>query len=102
MVRLMRWDRLTLTALGGIAVFLIGAALLLADARPLFAPVIGMIGGIGALALANQARLIIRQLPRPSSTLPIVGRQLLRAALLLSVSALDVNCTRIANDRRTK
>jgi hypothetical protein len=56
----MRWDRFTLTALGGIAVFLIGAALLLEDARPLFAPVFGMVGGIGALALANQERLRLR------------------------------------------
>jgi hypothetical protein len=37
----MRWDRLTLTAFGGIAAFLIGAALLLNDGRSLFAPVIG-------------------------------------------------------------
>jgi hypothetical protein len=47
----MRWDRLTLTALGGIAVFLIGAALLLEDAGTLFVPLFGMVGGIAALAL---------------------------------------------------
>jgi hypothetical protein len=56
----MRWDRLTFTALGGIAVFLISGALLLEDARPLFAPVIGMVGGIAALALANHKRLKLR------------------------------------------
>lgn len=56
----MRWDRLTLTALGGIAVFLIGAALLLEDAQPPFAPVIGMVGGIAALALADRERLRLR------------------------------------------
>jgi len=42
----MRLDRLTFTALGGIAVFLIGTALLLEDGRALFAPVFGMVGGI--------------------------------------------------------
>ena len=41
----MRLDRLTFTALGGIAVFLIGTALLLEDGRALFAPVFGMVGG---------------------------------------------------------
>jgi hypothetical protein len=53
----MRWDRLTLTAFGGTAAFLIGAALLFEDARELFAPVIGMIGGLAGLAHANQERL---------------------------------------------
>jgi hypothetical protein len=38
----------------------IGAALLLEHARPLFAPVIGMVGGIAALALANHERLKLR------------------------------------------
>ena len=53
----MRWDHLTLTAFGGIAAFLLGAALLLADAHDLFTPVIAMIGGIAGLAHANQERL---------------------------------------------
>jgi energy-converting hydrogenase Eha subunit C len=48
----MRLDRLTFTALGGIAVFLIGTALLLEDGRALFAPVFGMVGGIAAVASA--------------------------------------------------
>jgi hypothetical protein len=49
----MRLDRLTFTALGGIAVFLIGTALLLEDGRALF----GMVGGIAAVASANHERL---------------------------------------------
>src|ERR1700758_4616137 len=53
----MRLDRLTFTALGGIAVFLIGTALLLEDGRALFAPVFGMMGGIAAVASANHERL---------------------------------------------
>jgi len=52
--------RHTLTAIGGIVALLIGGALLLEDARPLFAPVIGMVGGIAALALAHHARLKLR------------------------------------------
>jgi hypothetical protein len=56
----MRWDRLTFTALGGVAAFLVGIALLLGDERPLFAPVVGMVGGIGALAMANHERLKLR------------------------------------------
>lgn len=56
----MRWDRLTFTALGGIAAFLIGIGLLLEDARSLFPPVFGMVGGIGALAMANHERLKLR------------------------------------------
>jgi len=56
----MRWDRLTFTALGGVAAFLVGIALLLADERPLFAPVFGMVGGIAALAMANHERLKLR------------------------------------------
>jgi hypothetical protein len=53
----MRWDRLTLTALGGIAALLMGIALLIEDERPLFAPVLGMIGGIAAVAMADHERL---------------------------------------------
>jgi hypothetical protein len=53
----MRLDRLTFTALGGIAAFLIGTALLLEDGRALFAPVFGMVGGIAAVASANHERL---------------------------------------------
>jgi hypothetical protein len=56
----MRWDRLTFTALGGVAAFLFGIALLLGDERPLFAPVFAMVGGIGALAMANHERLRLR------------------------------------------
>jgi len=56
----MRWDRHTMTASGGIAALLIGAAMLLEDARPLFAPLIGTVGGIAALALANHERLKLR------------------------------------------
>jgi hypothetical protein len=56
----MRWDRHTMTALGGIAALLIGAMMLLEDARPLFVPVIGMVGGIAAVALANHERLKLR------------------------------------------
>ena len=56
----MRWDRLTFTALGGIAAFLIGIALLLGDERPLFAPVFGMVGGTASLAMANHERLKLR------------------------------------------
>ena len=53
----MRWDRHSLTAFGGIAALVIGAAMLLADASTVFVPVIGMVGGIAALALANHERL---------------------------------------------
>ena len=56
----MRWDRLTFTALGGVAAFLIGIALLLGDERSLFAPVFGMVGGIATLAMANHERLRLR------------------------------------------
>jgi hypothetical protein len=56
----MRWYRLTLTALGGIAALLMGIALLLQDERELFAPVFGMIGGIAAVAMANHERLRLR------------------------------------------
>ena len=46
-----------MTAFGGIAALVIGAAMLLADASAVFVPVIGMVGGIAALALANHERL---------------------------------------------
>jgi hypothetical protein len=46
-----------LTVFGGIAALVIGAAMLLADAGAVFVPVIGMVGGIAALALANHERL---------------------------------------------
>ena len=52
----MRWDRHTLTAFGGIAALVIGGALLLADARAAFVPVIGVVGGVAAMALANHER----------------------------------------------
>ena len=53
----MRFDRLTYTALGGIAVFLIGVALMLEEGRALFTPVFGMVGGVAAVAAANHERL---------------------------------------------
>jgi uncharacterized membrane protein YhhN len=53
----MHWDRLTFTALGGIAALVIGAAMLLEDAGAVFVPVIGMVGGIAAMACASQERL---------------------------------------------
>jgi hypothetical protein len=53
----MRWDRLTFTAFGGIAALVIGGALLLEDASAVFVPVIGMVGGIAAMALASHERL---------------------------------------------
>jgi len=53
----MRWDRLTFTALGGIAVFLIGTVLLIEDGPALFASVFGMVRGIAAVASANHERL---------------------------------------------
>jgi hypothetical protein len=56
----MRWDRLTLTPLGGIAALLLGMALLLEDELPLFAPVVAMVGGIAAVAMANHERLKLR------------------------------------------
>jgi uncharacterized membrane protein YfcA len=56
----MRWDRLTLTAFGGIAGLLLGVALLLEDERSLFAPVVAMVGGFAALVMANHERLRLR------------------------------------------
>jgi hypothetical protein len=53
----MLWDRHTLMAFGGIAALVIGGALLLEDGRSAFAPVIGMVGGIAAMARASQERL---------------------------------------------
>jgi hypothetical protein len=53
----MRWDRHTLTAFGGTAALAVGGALLLADAGAAFVPVIGMVGGVAAMALANHERL---------------------------------------------
>jgi hypothetical protein len=56
----MRWDQLTFTALGGIAAFLTGAALLLEEGTAPFAPVFAMVGGLAALAMANHERLRLR------------------------------------------
>ena len=53
----MRWDRHSLTAFGGIAALAVGGALLLEDASAVFVPVLGMVGGIAAMALANHERL---------------------------------------------
>lgn len=47
-------------AFGGIAALLIGGALLLAEARAAFLPVLGMVAGIAAMALANHERLKLR------------------------------------------
>ena len=47
-------------AFGGIAALVIGGAMLLADASAVFVPVIGMVGGIAAMALANHERLKLR------------------------------------------
>jgi hypothetical protein len=44
-----------LTAFGGIAALVIGAALLLEDASAVFVPVLGMVGGIAAMG-APQSR----------------------------------------------
>ena len=52
----MRWDRHSLMAIGGIAALLIGA-MLLADASPMFVPVLGMIAGVAAVTAANHERL---------------------------------------------
>ena len=56
----MRRDRHTMMAFGGIAALLIGGALLLAEARAAFLPVLGMVAGIAAMALANHERLKLR------------------------------------------
>jgi hypothetical protein len=53
----MRWDRHSLTAFGGITALVIDGALLLADGSAAFVPVLGMVGGIAAMALANHERL---------------------------------------------
>jgi hypothetical protein len=53
----MRWDRQSLTAFGGIAALAVGGAMLLEDASAVFVPVIGMVGGVAAMALANHERL---------------------------------------------
>ena len=53
----MRWDRHSLTAFGGIAALAIGGGMLVADGSAVFVPVIGMVGGIAAMALANHERL---------------------------------------------
>ena len=60
MVRLMRWDRHSAMAFGGIGALVIGGALLLVDASAAFVPVISMVGGIAAMALANHERLKLR------------------------------------------
>jgi hypothetical protein len=44
-------------AFGGIAALVIGGAMLLEDADVAFVPVIGMVGGVAAVALANHERL---------------------------------------------
>jgi NO-binding membrane sensor protein with MHYT domain len=53
----MRWDRHTLTEFGGIAALVVVGALLFEDAGAAFVPVIGMVGGVAAMALANHERL---------------------------------------------
>jgi hypothetical protein len=59
-VPVMFWDRHTATALCGLAALLIGATILLADAPAVFAPVAGMVAGIGGMALANDERQKLR------------------------------------------
>jgi hypothetical protein len=53
----MRWDRHTWTAFSGIAALAAGGGMLLADAGAVFVGVVGMVGGIAAMALANHERL---------------------------------------------
>jgi hypothetical protein len=53
----MRWDRHTWVAFAGIAALVIAGVLLLEDASAAFVPVIGMVGGIAAIALASHERL---------------------------------------------
>ena len=56
----MQWDRHSLMAFGGVAALVLGGAMLLADASAVFVPVIGMVAGIAAMALANHERLKLR------------------------------------------
>ena len=44
-------------AFGGIGALVIGGVMLLADAGAAFVPVIGMVGGVAGIALANHERL---------------------------------------------
>jgi hypothetical protein len=53
----MGWDRHSLTAFGGSAALVIGGALLLEDAGAVVVPMLGMVGGIAAMALANRSGL---------------------------------------------
>ena len=53
----MRWDRHTLTAFGGVVVLTVGGAMPLEDASAVFVPVLGMVAGGAAMALANHERL---------------------------------------------
>jgi hypothetical protein len=60
----MRWDRHSWTAFAGIAALVIGGVMPFAEASSAFTPVIGMVGGIAAVALANHEQLKLRiQLP---------------------------------------
>jgi hypothetical protein len=60
MIAGMRGFRQSLMAIGGIVTLVMGGALLREDARLLFAPVLGMLGGLTALALASHERLKLR------------------------------------------
>jgi len=53
----MRWDRHSVMAFCGIAALVIGAAMLLTEANAAFVPVLGMVAGVAAMALANHERL---------------------------------------------
>jgi hypothetical protein len=53
----MRWDMHTVAALCGLAVLVIGGAMLLEDARAAFVPVTGMIAGVAGITLASRERL---------------------------------------------
>lgn len=56
----MIWDMHTFTALGGLGMLFIAGTLLLAEAPWIFVPVLGMVAGAAAMALANHERLKLR------------------------------------------
>src|SRR5262245_60943743 len=53
----MRWDKHTLTAFGGISAILIGSAMVLEDATLSFGPITAIIIGIAAIVRAGLDRL---------------------------------------------
>jgi hypothetical protein len=56
----MRWDEHTTMAFGGLAVLIIGSVMLFEESSASFVPVLGMVTGVAALALANHERLKLR------------------------------------------